>query len=172
MNRKPNIRHANIQDLDAIVDIYNQAIRSKTATGDMYEFTQEERVNWFNKFDRTDFPIYVVEINGIVIGYATLSPYRPGRKAMRKIAEISFYINYANHKMGIGSLLIQYVILEAINIGKETLLAILLDINQPSIRQLKKFNFEEWGHLPNVIDLNGSTCGHLIYGLKLKPNKI
>ncbi len=163
------IRHADIHDLKKIVEIYNQAIRSKTATGDMDVFIPEERVDWFKAFDPDNFPIFVAVTDENIVGYATLSPYRPGRKAMHKIAEISFYLDYTYRKTGVGSLLLSHLLSECKKMGKETLLAILLDINTPSIGLLKKFKFQEWGHLPKIIDFDGDTCGHLIFGLKLKP---
>jgi len=168
MNTKLKIRLAKINDLPFIVDIYNQAIRSGKATGDMDEFNVEERVAWFRKFCDYDFPIYVAESNGKVLAYATQSPYRPGRKAMSKVAELSFYVDYSFHGKGIGSALIEYAISDCERIGKENLLAILLDINEPSIRLLKKFGFKEWGHFPNIINFDGQICGHYIFGLKIK----
>ena len=170
MNKDLEIRSAYLKDLTFIVDIYNQAIRSKSATGDMDEFKIDDRIEWFKKFDPNNFPIYVAELNKKIIGYATLSPYRRGRKAMNKIAEISFYIDYSYHNLGIGYLLISHVISDCERIGKEALLAILLDINKPSIKLLKKFNFEEWGHLPQIINIDDVKCGHLIYGLILMKN--
>lgn len=170
MQKKLSIRFANISDLPSIVDIYNQAIRSKSATGDMDEFILEERINWFNKFDTDDYPIYVAEQNDKIVGYATLSPYRPGREAMNKIAEISFFLDYSYRGYGIGSSLLEYVMSDCKRLGKETLVAILLDINTESIHLLKKFKFEEWGRLPQVINFNDKMCDHLIYGLSIKVN--
>ncbi|NOR88208.1 MAG: GNAT family N-acetyltransferase [Bacteroidales bacterium] len=169
MKPKPsNIRLANMEDLTSIVDIYNQAVRSRMATGDMDEFKVEERLGWFQKFDTDNYPLYVVEKEDKVIGYASISPYRPGRKAMEKVAEISFFMDYSYHGFGIGSRLIEYVIANCKRLGKETLLAILMDINTPSISLLKKFGFVEWGHFPNIINFENTKCGHLVYGLKLK----
>ncbi len=168
MNKKPTIRFASINDLPFIVEIYNQAIRSKIATGDMDEFSVEERVEWFCKFDINSFPIYIAEIDDKIIGYITLSSYRKGRRAMSKIAEISFYLDYSSQGLGIGSALISYVLNDCIRIGKETLLAILLDINTGSVNLLKKFNFEKWGHLPDMINLKDQRCGQYIYGLNIK----
>jgi phosphinothricin acetyltransferase len=167
MNREPKIRHAKIDDLPSIVEIYNQAIRSCSATGDMKEFTVEQRLNWFNKFTADSFPIYVAEINNQIVGYATLSPYRPGRQAMNKVAEISFFLDYSFHGMGLGSLLLNYVINDCKRLGKLTLLSFLLDINSESVLLLKKFKFEEWGKFPNIINFDDFSCGHLVYGLKL-----
>jgi phosphinothricin acetyltransferase len=109
MSRISSISIATIDDLPTIVEIYNQAIRSKNATGDMDKFTVKERVEWFDKFDDNNYPIYVAKIGDSVTGYATLSPYREGRKAMNRIAE-SFYLDYSYHGLGIGSALVGYII--------------------------------------------------------------
>ena len=167
MKNKPIIRHANVEDLPSIVDIYNQSIRSGTATGDMEEFSVEQRLEWFNKFDFENYPIFVAEEDNSILGYSYISPYRNGRKAMKNIAELSFFVDYLNHGKGIGSQLISFSINDCQRIAKHTLVAILLDINKESISILKKFKFEEWGRIPKSIDLNGSICDHLIYGLKV-----
>jgi len=167
MTKVPNIRFASNKDLPFIVEIYNQAIRSKTATGDMDMFSIAERIEWFHKYDAKNFPIYVAEINDKVIGYATLSPYREGRRAMNKIAEISFYLDYSFRGLGMGSALVNHAINDCRRIGKETLLAILLDVNDESIGLLEKFNFKKWGHLPNIINFEDVKYGQFIYGLNL-----
>ncbi|MFK5880251.1 MAG: GNAT family N-acetyltransferase [Flavobacteriaceae bacterium] len=165
---KPKIRLATFKDLAMIVKIYNQAINSKNTTGDLQEFTLNKRIDWFQKFSPCEYPIFVAELKNKIVGYATLSPYRLGRKAMERIAEISFYIDYEHHNLGIGSALIQHCIDDCPRIGKESLLAILLDINTSSIQLLKKFGFDEWGHFPDIIHLENQNCGQLIYGLKVE----
>jgi len=167
MEPKIKIRFAEKADLPSIVNIYNQAIRSHYATGDISEFTVEQRVTWFEKFDNDFYPLYLVEINGIVLGYCSLSPYRPGREAMATVAEISYYIDFLYHGKGLGSRLLEYVIADCKRINKESLLAILMDINPKSIGILKKFGFEKWGHFPDIIHINGEKAGHLVYGLRL-----
>jgi len=166
MKKELIIRFANITDLPFIVDIYNQAIRSGCATGDIEEFSIDDRIEWLKNFDNNEYPLYIAEIENRVVGYCTLSPYRPGRKAMSSVAEISYYLDYSFHGKGIGIALLKYVISDCNRIGKESLLAILLDINYPSIGLLEKFNFKKWGHFPDIINIDGKKCGHLIYGLK------
>ena len=85
---------------------------------------------------------------------------------MKKIAEISYYIDYSYHNQGIASRLIQHAINDCSRIGKNSLLAVLLDINKPSVSILEKFGFKKWGHYPDIIDLDGKICSQLIYGLK------
>lgn len=161
------IRLATIEDLPIIVNIYNQAIRSRCATGDMDEFKTEDRVNWFKKYNADSFPIYVAEIDKTVVGFCTISPYREGRRAMSAVAEISYYLDYSFHKQGIGTALLKYAISDCRRIGVEHLLAILLDINLPSIKLLEKLNFKQWGHFPGIINLDGEKCGQFVYGFSI-----
>ena len=166
MNQNINIRFANFSDLAEIVVIFNQAVRAGV-NGSLQEGTVESRSDWFNAFNHNDYPIYVAEQNNSVVGYCYLSPYRSGRQAMHKVAEISYYINYNYHKQGIASALIKHTINDCKRINKDSLLAILLDKNKPSISILEKFGFKKWGYYPDIINLNGQICGQLIYGLKL-----
>ena len=168
MEKNLTIRFANASDLPSIVDIYNQAISTKSATGDTEEFSVSERIKWFEHYNKIDYPLYVAEIANHVVGYCAISPYRPGRKAMASVAEISYYVDYSKHGNGVGSALIKHAIADCNRIGKESLLAILLDINFQSVEILVKFGFTKWGHLPDIIHIDGQRCGHLIYGLKIK----
>ncbi len=170
MKQKLNIRFANRTDLPFIIDIYNQAIKSKNCTGDLTEFTVEERRDWFDKFDNDVYPIYIAETARKVVGYCTISPYRSGRAAMSSVAEVSYYIDSLYHNQSFGSEMLEYVIKDCNRIGKENLLAFLLDINTKSIGLLKKFKFKKYGHFPDVININGKKCGHLIYGLRVKDS--
>ncbi|PTM10554.1 MAG: N-acetyltransferase [Bacteroidetes bacterium] len=165
LNKNINIRFANLNDLEAIVSILNQAISARI-NGLLQEESIESRTQWLQSFSQNNYPIYVAEINNKVVGYCYLSPYRAGRQAMSKIAEISYYIDYKHHKQGIASSLIQHAINDCTRIGKNSLLAVLLDINTPSISILEKFGFKKWGDFPNIIDLDGKICSQLIYGLK------
>jgi len=166
MSQDINIRPAEFSDLADIVIIFNQAVRARI-NGSLQEETVEGRSKWFNDFNQNDYPIYVAEQNNRVVGYCYLSPYRSGRQAMNKVAEISYYINYNSHRQGIASALIEYTINDCQRVNKNSLLAILLDKNKPSISILKKFGFKEWGYFPDIVDLDGEVCGQLIYGLKL-----
>ena len=169
MNAKTDlqIRFADNLDLLSMVEIYNQAIRTKKATGDLDEFSLSNRVEWFAGFDNDRYPLYVVDYMDDVVGYCSISPYRKGRRAMSTVAEISYYLDYSIHGKKIGSSLLEYVINDCKRIGINTLLAILLDINEPSIGLLEKFKFEKWGYFPEIANIDGEKCGQLIYGLKV-----
>lgn len=161
------IRDAEFLDLSAIVDIYNQAIRSKNATGDIEEFKMVDRIKWFETFNKNNFPMFIAEKDNNVLGYCTISPYRPGRKAMTSVAEITFYLDLDTHGKDIGKTLIEYAILKAHRIGKKNLVAVLVDSNDVNIELLEEQKFQKWGHLPELVEFDGISYGHLIYGLKL-----
>ncbi len=168
MDKNLNIRFATIGDLPVIVDIYNQAIRSRCATGDINEFSLEERTEWFSKFDETSYPIYVAEKMSKVLGYLTLSPYRPGRLAFKDVAEISFFIDEQFQRNGIGSALVEFAMNDCSRINKKVLIAILLDINTASVKLCQKFDFTQWGHFPEIANIDENTYGQFVYGKRIE----
>ena len=159
-----NLRNAHIDDLPAIVDIYNQSIPSQRATGDTQPLRVEDRVTWLQEHRPDGHPIFVAEVEGQVAGWCSLSPYRPGRAALRFTAEISYYIASAYHRRGVGTALVEHALSACPRLQIRHLFAIVLEGNQGSIRLLLKMGFEQWGYLPRVADFDGREVGHLYYG--------
>jgi L-amino acid N-acyltransferase YncA len=158
-----SIRIASLADLPRLVEIYNQAIVSHTATADTVLFSVETRRSWFDTHSPGSHPIYVCEVDGIAAGYLSISPYRD-RPGLRRTGEVSYYVDYNLHGRGIGSALMEHALQDIPRTGIKVLVAILLDWNTASIRLLEKFGFERWGHLPNVAELDGKLCGQYYYG--------
>ena len=153
-----------MNDLPAIVDIYNQSIPSKQSTGDTQPVRVEDRVTWFAEHHPEQHPIFVAEVDGQVAGWCSLSPYRPGRAALRFTAEISYYISSAFHRRGIGAALVEHALAACPALQIRHLFAIVLEGNQASLKLLEKMGFEQWGYLPRVADFDGKEIGHLYYG--------
>lgn len=164
---KINIRIAVKSDWQAIIDIYNQAVFEKGRTADTEPQTVDGRSNWLQEHLNPKYPILVAELNTRIVGWCSVSPHRPGRKALEKTAEISYYIDREFRKRGIAISLVKSAIAKAKEREIKNLFAILLDINTPSINLLEKMRFEKWGHLPNVAEINGQICGQYIYGKKI-----
>jgi len=165
-----NIRIAERKDLEAIVEIYNQAISAGQKTADLTPFATDDRKQWFEGHPPDKHPIIVAEEKEQVVGYLTLSAYRSGRNALRHTAEVSFFIHFEYHRQGIASSLLNYAIEICPTLKIKTLFAILLDSNQGSISLLEKFGFEKWGHMPRVAEFDGVEVGHLYYGLRIDKN--
>jgi phosphinothricin acetyltransferase len=158
------IRLAQMDDLPAIVEIYNQAIPSRQATADTEPVRVEDRLVWFQEHRPEERPIFVAEVDGQVAGWCSLSAYRPGRAALRATAEISYYIAPAYQRRGIGTALIEHALAACPALGIRHLFAIVLENNQASIKLLDKMGFEQWGYLPRVADFDGFEVGHLYLG--------
>jgi len=161
------IRLAKPEDLYRIVDIYNQAVDMRFATADTEHWEAEEKQDWLAKHTRDEYPVYVAEIEGRVAGWLSISPYRPGRKALIYTKEVSYYIDQEYRRRGIGGELLTYALKQAANLQVRTYFAILLDTNLPSVKLLEKFGFSQWGFLPGVANFDGKVCGHLYYGLSV-----
>ena len=174
------IRIATEADIPAITEIYNQAIALKSATADISPVSIESRLAWLGEYPADSYPVFVAEDQSAAesgnpganpgagaVGYCSLSPYRPGRMALRHTAEISYYIHEDFRGQGLGSALMVHAIAQCPALGFRSLFAILLDINTNSTRILEKFGFEQWGHMPAVADFDGTEVGHLYYGLRV-----
>lgn len=163
------IRLATLDDLPQIVAIYNEAIDARWATADLEPLKFENRLEWFNSHDPSQYPIYVFEENKSVLGWCSLSPYRFGRAALKRTAEITYYVSYFAHHRGVGSKLVSYTLEQAPKFGIRVLFGILLEKNAASVAIMKKFGFEQWAYLPEVADFEGELVGHLYYGRKVGP---
>jgi L-amino acid N-acyltransferase YncA len=161
------IRLAEYKDLEALVEIYNQAIETHRCTADIDTFSVEERIPWFKEHQSAEYPMYVYEIHNKVVGYIYFTGYRPGRRAMRFAAEISYYIHKDYQRQGIGTKMMEFAIEKSEELNFKNLIAILLEWNTPSIKLLEKFGFIQWGCLPEIAEFDGELCSHLYYGLKI-----
>lgn len=163
-----NNRPARPEDLPAIVAIYNQAVAQRGATADLEPVTVEGRRAWFEAHGSEDWPITVAEIDGEVAGWCSLSPYRPGRMALRRLGEISYYVHADRRRCGVARALIGRAMEVAPSLGLEFLVALLLEVNEPSRTLLESCGFEAWGLLPDVARFDDVTCGHLYMGRRLE----
>ena len=161
------IRIANIDDLPVLVEIYNQSIPSQRSTGDTQSLRVEDRRAWFEEHVPHKLPIFVAEVDGEVAGWCSLSAYRMGRAAFRFTREISYYIAVDHQRRGIGKALIEHTLEACPGLHVRNLVAIVLEVNQPSLRLLEKMGFAQWGYLPRVADFDGQETGHLYYGRRV-----
>jgi phosphinothricin acetyltransferase len=115
------IRKAELADLDAIREIYNEAILTTTATFDTEPKTAEERLKWFQSHDARH-PILVATVDGKIVGWSSLTQWSD-RPAYRETAETSFYVKSEFRGRGIGRKLKEATITEARRLGYHSLLA-------------------------------------------------
>jgi len=142
------IRPATESDLVAINDIYNHYVRHSTCTYQEEPEPLDGRRQWFDHHG-DKHPVIVAEVGRQVIGWGSLSAYHP-RSAYGRTVENSVYVHHQHHRRGIGSLLLQELIVRARNLGHRAIIA-GIDADQPaSVALHAKFRFEKVGHLKQV----------------------
>lgn len=162
-----HIRIATMTDLPRIVAIYNQAVPTRRSTANTIPWTIESRTPWFNDHEPAQHPIFVAEIQDQVIGWCSLSAYRPGRLALRFTAEISYYIDVAYQRQRIGSALIGHALSMCPSLDIKNVIAVIIDRNEASKKTLEKLGFQQWAYLPRVLDFDGDECGEFYYGKRV-----
>ena len=165
------IRDATETDLAAIVHIYNQSIPSRTATADTEPISVSSRRGWYRDRSSTR-PLWVMETNNdlecnIVVGWLSFQSFY-GRPAYDRTAEVSIYVASEYHRRGIGSSLLAKAIAQSPQLQIKTLLAFIFGHNQPSLNLFTRYGFTQWGHLPNVAELDGIERDLVILGLRIE----
>src|SRR5487761_779435 len=98
------IRPVAPSDSEAIRTIYNIEVLSTTVTFDMIERTESEQRDWILEHQGV-YPALVAVIDDKVVGFASLSPYRP-RPAYSTTAEDSVYVASDLRGQGVGAALL------------------------------------------------------------------
>ena len=159
------IRDAGDGDLEAIVRIYNAAIPGRLATADTEPVSVESRRAWLQERDARH-PLWVIEQDDQVAGWLSFGKFY-GRPAYAATAEVSVYVDPAAHGRGIATRLMERALAIAPGLGLTTLLGFVFAHNERSIHLCKKYEFEQWGHLPRVAVLDGVERDLLILGRRI-----
>lgn len=143
-----SIRRAALADAAAIAEIYNDAIRTTTATFDTEEKTAADRAAWLQAHD-VGHPVFVAECNGQVIGWASLSKWSD-RPAYAQTAESSFYVAATHRGCGIGRALKEHLITAARDLGMHTIIARVAEESVASLHINQSLGFVHIGTLREV----------------------
>jgi L-amino acid N-acyltransferase YncA len=145
-NIKPDlvkIRPVRMDDAAAIAEIYNQGIEARIATFETVLRTPADiEVNIRNA--ESQFPYLVAEIDRTVLGWASVSTYRP-RECYRGIGEFSIYVHEDARGKGVGKVLLPALIEAAEQAGFWKLLSRVFLFNTGSRKLCAAFGFREVG---------------------------
>ena len=162
------IRNATPADIESITAIYNEVILEGGFTGDLEPLSIENRRAWYS--DHEDrYSIFVKVIDGSVVGYAAISPYRKGRGAFDETCEISYYLFKDYRGRGFGKELVNHAIEGARQSGFRTILANVLECNERSIDLLVGFGFSILGRLPNAAKIDKDRFDHIYLSRHILP---
>jgi L-amino acid N-acyltransferase len=144
------IRPAHPGDAEAIRRIYNHAVRTTTATLETEERDLEAQQRWLALHNSQPYPCFVAEdTEGIVLGWASLSPYNP-KPGYRGTAENSVYVDAQAQGRGIGEALLQTLLDDAPMRQIRTIIALITSDNLASIKLHTKLGFRLIGDMERV----------------------
>ena len=143
------IRDARLDDLPAMLAIYNDAVLTTTAVYDYQPRTDEQQVAWFHAKQEQALPVLVADIGGTVAGFTSYGPFRPWPAYLHSV-ENSLYVAAEQRGRGIGSQLLPALIQRAADRGLHTMIAGVDATNTASLRLHAKFGFELIGRFREV----------------------
>ncbi|PYE39079.1 GNAT family N-acetyltransferase [Psychrobacter fozii] len=170
------VQRASERDLPEILAIYNQSIAGKQATANLVPVTCEEHADWFDEhLNSATRPIYVVRSvtetiesgeqaeSSPIVAWGSFSDLY-ARMAYHISTEISIYLHEGHQGKGLGSLLTRWMLTQAPNLGIQNIIALIFAHNQPSLGLFRKLDFEQWGYMPKVCDMEGFMADVVMLG--------
>ena len=125
------IRLANRGDAEAVAAIYNHEATRERTTFDLRPRSVAEQQEWLAERSGAHSVIVAV-IDGVVVGYAALSPYRP-RPAYNTSVEVSVFVRRDSLRLGIGRALLERLVDLAAEHGFHAMIARIAGENEASV---------------------------------------
>jgi L-amino acid N-acyltransferase YncA len=143
-----SITPMSLDDRNAVIDIFNYYVENSFAAypekAVAYEF-YETLLNMCHGFPngviRNEF--------GAVIGFGMLRPYSP-ISTFSTTAEITYFIKQGHTGLGLGTILLDYLINEGIKRGIKSILASVSSLNDGSMRFHTRHGFLECGRFRKI----------------------
>lgn len=135
-----DLRLAQLDDAEAIRQIYNAEVTTSTVTFDIVPRSLDEQRRYLS--DRSGAHAVIVATDGdAVVGYGALSPWR-SKPAYATSVEDSVYVHPAHHRQGIGSVLLAELVRVATAHGFHAVFARIVGEHAASIRLHEALGFE------------------------------
>ncbi len=136
----PDVRLAKADDAEAIRAIYNREVTSSTVTFDLVPRTLEEQRAWLASHAGAH-PAVVAVRDGTVLGFGSLSAYRP-RPAYATTVEDSVYVQHEARRQGVGAAVLGELVRLATRHGFHAVMARVVGGHEASIRVHRACGFE------------------------------
>lgn len=139
----PDVRLARPDDAAALLDIYNLEVQTSTVTFDILPRTLDEQRRWLTARSGAH-AVIVAERDGEVVGFASLSPWRP-RPAYATSVEDSVYVRRDQQGRGVGRLLLDELVEVARAHGFHAVFARIVGGHESSVRLHRSVGFDVVG---------------------------
>ena len=134
------IRLGRPSDSEALRAIYNREVLSAIVTFDLVARTPSDQEQWMAAHEGV-YPVVVADEEGQVLGFASLSPYRP-RPAYATTVEDSVYVAEDHRKRGVGKALLSEVVRLAEVRGFHAVIARIVGGHEASIALHRSCGFQ------------------------------
>jgi L-amino acid N-acyltransferase YncA len=142
------VREMRQEDSKSVLEIYRMGLETRNAT---FETTVPSWHDWDSKHLHHSRIVY--EENGIVAGWAALTPYS-ARDVYRGVAELSIYVADGFRGKRIGSALMQHIITLSEHNGIWTLYSSVFPENEATLRLHRNNGFREIGRRERIAQLD------------------
>ena len=137
-------------DVFACLSIYNYEVEHGVATLDLELRTLEEWREWYNAHSDEHHPIIVGTIDDVVVGYASLSPYRL-KDAFKSTVELSIYIHQDYRGQGVATRLMEHILeMAKADTMIHNVVSVITAGNEGSTKLHNRFGFTYCGLTPEV----------------------
>jgi L-amino acid N-acyltransferase YncA len=143
------IRNLLQSDGERVLEIYRMGLDTRNAT---FETNVPAWQEWNSK--HLSHSRFVAEEDGIVIGWAALSPFS-SREVYIGVAEVSIYVAIGFRGRKIGSGLMEQIIISSEHNGIWTLFSSVFPENEATLKLHYKFGFREIGRRERIAKLDG-----------------
>lgn len=156
-------KKATLKDIERITALYNQG--NKTANADIHPVSVDNRIKWFNAH-KDDRPIMGLYDDNRLIAWASLSDLYD-RPAYHISTEISIYVDFLYQRLGLGGVLLAQMMVLAKDLGVVNIVALIYGDNQASLSLFAKAEFERWGVMPEICQIEGRYKDVVMMGVRL-----
>ena len=144
------IRPITQDDVPSCLDIYNYEVVNGVATLDLEPRTLPEWQEWYEAHQTSEHCIFVGVMDDVVVGYASLSPYRT-KDAFKSTVELSIYIHQDYRGQGVATRLMERILeMAKADTMLHNVVSVITAGNEESTKLHNRFGFTYCGLTPEV----------------------
>jgi L-amino acid N-acyltransferase len=146
------IRDAVDTDMPTVRRLYNALIPTTTVAWTDVPQTLRERRAWFRRQQRSEYPVLVAEVRGVVVGFAAYGSFRGSGKwpGYRQTVEHTIHVHDDYWGRGIGRSLLEALIERARSNDVHVMVAAVDGANHDSISFHERLGFTIVARMPEV----------------------
>ncbi|HEX6721416.1 MAG TPA: GNAT family N-acetyltransferase [Burkholderiaceae bacterium] len=144
------VRNAGIDDLPAMLAIYNEIVANTTAIYNDKPSSLDERREWLRVRRGGGWPVLAAMRGDELVGYASFAEFRGAWPGYLHSVEHSVYVRADCRHQGIGSALLRSLLPLAAALDKHVMIGGIDAANEGSLRLHERLGFQRVAHFREV----------------------